>query len=103
MTSSPPGISYGYHLVPLANAWISGAQSWPAAERRQLANDPLNLLAVDGPSNEAKSSSSADQWLPPNTAFDCFYVKRQVMVKNEYHLTVTAAEKQVMQSYYGRC
>lgn len=91
------------HLVPLANVWISGAQSWDPAERKQIANDPMNLLAVDGSTNEAKSSYAADQWVPPNTAFDCIYVKKQVMVKNKYHLTVTAAEKQVMQAYYGRC
>lgn len=72
-------------------------------ELKKIANDPLNLLAVNGSSNESKGEKSADQWLPENTAFDCTYVKRQVMVKNKYRLTVTAAEKATMQQFYGAC
>ncbi|CPU57740.1 extracellular deoxyribonuclease [Mycobacteroides abscessus] len=91
------------HLVSLANVWVSGAATWDLSELKKIANDPLNLLAVNGSSNESKGEKSADQWLPENTAFDCTYVKRQVMVKNKYRLTVTAAEKATMQQFYGAC
>lgn len=91
------------HIVPLGNAWVSGASSWKLPQLKRIANDPLNLLAVDGASNAAKRDYSADKWLPANAAFRCTYVKRQVMVKNKYGLSVTAAEKAVMDSYNGRC
>ncbi|CPW92602.1 HNH endonuclease family protein [Mycobacteroides abscessus] len=91
------------HLVSLSNSWVSGASTWDLSELKKIANDPLNLLAVNGSSNESKGEKSADQWLPENTAFDCTYVKRQVMVKNKYRLTVTAAEKATMQQFYGAC
>lgn len=91
------------HVVSLGNVWVSGASTWDLSELKKIANDPLNLLAVNGSSNESKGDRSADQWLPENVAFDCTYVKRQVMVKNKYHLTVTAAEKATMQQFYGAC
>lgn len=91
------------HLVALANAWVSGAAAWSPAQRKQIANDPLNLMASDGSSNQSKGASSADQWLPPNPSFQCTYIKRQVQVKNKYRLTVTAAEKSVMMRFRGYC
>ncbi|MFN6544981.1 MULTISPECIES: HNH endonuclease family protein [Mycobacteriaceae] len=91
------------HLVALANAWVSGAEAWPPARRKQIANDPLNLMASDGSANQSKGAASADQWLPPNPSFQCTYVKRQVQVKNKYRLTVTAAEKSVMMRFRGYC
>lgn len=91
------------HVVPLGNAWVSGAQYWPLERRKAIANDPMNLLAVDGHTNMSKGDKNAAEWLPPIPSFRCVYVKSQVRVKNKYKLTVTAAEKQVMVSYYGRC
>ncbi len=81
------------HVVALGDAWVKGAQQLTPAQRTALANDPLNLLAVDGPTNNAKRDSDAASWLPPNRAFRCTYVARQVAVKARYHLWVTAAEK----------
>lgn len=91
------------HLVALANAWVSGAWSWDLPALKNIANDPLNLLAVDGPANMGKGAKAADEWLPPNPAFRCTYVKQQVMVKNKYRLSVTAPEKRVMEHYHGKC
>ncbi len=91
------------HIVALGNVWVSGASAWNLPELKKIANDPLNLLAVDGTSNMSKGDRSADQWLPANAAFQCTYVKRQVQVKNKYHLTVTTAEKATMQRFYGYC
>ena len=81
------------HVVALGDAWVKGAQQLTPAQRTALANDPLNLLAVDGPTNSAKRDSDAASWLPPNRAFRCTYVARQVAVKSRYRLWVTAAEK----------
>ena len=80
------------HVVALGDAWVTGAQQLTPTERTTLANDPLNLLAVDGPTNSAKRDADAASWLPPNKAYRCTYVARQVAVKSRYHLWVTAAE-----------
>ena len=91
------------HVVALGDAWVTGAQGLPADTRKSLANDPLELLAVDGPANQQKSDSDAASWLPPNKAFRCQYVARQIAVKVKYHLYVTAPEKQTMQQVLGTC
>ena len=61
-----------------------------------MANDPLELLAVDGATNSAKGDADAASWLPPNRSFRCAYVARQIAVKSKYRLWVTAAEKDAM-------
>ena len=91
------------HVVALADAWRSGAWQWDAQRRQEFANDPENLLAVDGAANEDKSASSADQWLPPNAAFRCDYVKRQIAVKYAYGLSVTQAEQDAMATQLATC
>ncbi|WP_367188068.1 HNH endonuclease family protein [Branchiibius sp. NY16-3462-2] len=84
------------HVVPLADAWQKGAQQWSTATRVAFANDPLNLLAVDGPTNQKKGAGDAATWLPPNKGFRCRYVALQVAVKAKYRAWVTAAEKSAM-------
>ncbi len=91
------------HVVPVSDAWQKGAQQISSAQRYSFYNDPLNLLAVDGPTNEAKSDSDAASWLPPNKAFRCAYVARQIAVKAKYRLWVTAAEKYAMQNILASC
>ncbi len=91
------------HVVALGDAWQKGAQLLPKATRLQLANDPLELLAVDGPSNQQKSDGDAATWLPPNKAFRCEYVARQIAVKNKYTLWVTQAEHDAMASVLNSC
>lgn len=80
------------HVVALSNAWQTGAQQLSKEKRIEFANDPLELLAVDGLANQQKSDSDAATWLPPNKAFRCQYVARQVAVKQKYQLWVTSAE-----------
>lgn len=80
------------HVVALSDGWQKGAQQLDANTRQAFANDPLNLLAVDGPTNQAKGDGDAATWLPPNKAFRCEYVARQVAVKATYKLWVTQAE-----------
>ena len=91
------------HVVALSDAWQTGAQQLTADQRQQLANDPLELLAVDGPANQQKSDGDAATWLPANKAFRCQYVARQIAVKAKYTLWVTTAEKEAMQRVLGSC
>ena len=91
------------HVVALGDAWQKGAQQLTPAQREHLANDPLNLIAVDGPANQDKSASDAATWLPPNKAFRCHYVARQVSVKAAYRLWVTPAEKDAMKRILASC
>jgi len=81
------------HVVALSNAWQTGAQQLTPLRREELANDPLNLLAVDGAANQQKSDSDAATWLPANKLFRCQYVARQISVKKRYSLWVTNSEK----------
>lgn len=91
------------HVVPLGLAWRQGARAWSLQRRTQFANDPLNLLAVDGPANESKSDGDAAEWLPPNAAFRCAYVARQVAVKSKYRLTVASPERTAMLAVLDSC
>lgn len=91
------------HVVALGNVWVSGGQKLSAEQKAAIANDPLNLLAVDGPANMAKSAKDASGWLPKNKGFRCSYVARQIAVKGKYGLSVTPAEKQAMARVLDSC
>lgn len=91
------------HVVALSNAWQTGAQQLSQEERERLANDPLELLAVDGSANQEKSDGDAATWLPQNKAFRCQYVARQVAVKAKYRLWVTPAEKEAIVRILSTC
>lgn len=91
------------HVIALSNAWQTGAQSMNYTARVAFANDPLNLLAVDGPTNEQKSDGDAATWLPPNKSFRCTYVNRQISVKRKYDLWVTPAERDAMARVLQNC
>lgn len=91
------------HVVALSNAWQTGAQQITPEQRYSLANDALNLLAVDGPANGQKSDADAATWLPPNKDYRCRYVARQIAVKQKYTLWVTQAERDAMQKILNDC
>jgi hypothetical protein len=91
------------HVVALSNAWQTGAVYFDKSKRTLLANDPLNLLAVDAKLNRKKGDGDAATWLPPNKAFRCEYVARQVAVKAKYGLWVTKAEKAMMEKILSTC
>ena len=90
-------------MVSLSDAWQKGAQKLSKSKRTELANDPYNLLAVDGSANQKKSDGDAATWLPSNTSFRCEYVARQIGVKHKYSLWVTQAEKEAMNKVLGSC
>lgn len=91
------------HVVALGNVWVSGGRKLSPEQKAAIANDPLNLLAVDGPANMAKSDKDASGWLPKNKGFRCSYVARQIAVKGKYGLSVTPAEKQAMVRVLDSC
>mgnify|MGYP003556912490 CR=1 FL=1 len=91
------------HVVALSDAWQKGAQLLAPALRVELANDGLELLAVDGPANQQKGDGDAATWLPSNKPFRCAYVARQVSVKLKYSLWVTAAEKTAIERILKNC
>ncbi|PRB72895.1 deoxyribonuclease [Arthrobacter sp. MYb213] len=85
------------HVVALSDAWQKGAQQLSPERRVAFSNDPLNLLAVDGPTNASKGDSDAATWLPPNRGYWCEYVTHQVEVKHKYDLWMTKAEHRASQ------
>ncbi|MGW9265736.1 GmrSD restriction endonuclease domain-containing protein [Gordonia terrae] len=91
------------HVVALSDAWQKGAQQLNAVQRRDLANDPRNLQAVDGPTNQQKGAGDAATWLPPNKSYRCTYVSRQIDVKALYELWVTQAEREAMTRVLVSC
>ncbi|HSA48848.1 MAG TPA: HNH endonuclease family protein [Yinghuangia sp.] len=84
------------HVVSLSAGWQMGAAHWPQDKRMQLANDPLNLLAVDGPTNNGKGDATPASWLPPAKQVRCAYVVRYAQVSLKYELPVTEADKAAM-------
>jgi len=91
------------HVVALSDAWQKGAQQLTQKQREELANDPLELIAVDGPANQQKSDGDAATWLPPNKVFRCQYVARQVAVKKKYSLWITQAERDAITKVLEGC
>ncbi|ASU84615.1 HNH endonuclease [Nocardiopsis gilva YIM 90087] len=88
------------HLVPLSEAWRSGADRWSTTKRRDFANDVNSpaLWAVNASSNRAKGDQDPADWMPPRTAIHCKYVKAWINVKHRYNLAVNSAEKSALQS-----
>jgi hypothetical protein len=90
------------HVVAVSNAWQTGAQELSRDERHAFYNDPLNLLAVDGPANMQKGAADASDWLP-HAPYRCQYVARQIAVKLKYELWVTRGEHNAMKRVLGTC
>lgn len=91
------------HVVPLADAWQTGAQQWTPRERQDFANDPVELIAVEGVVNQAKRDGDAATWLPSNKGFRCAYAARMVAIKLKWHLWVTPAERAALARLLGPC
>ncbi|SCE77149.1 Protein of unknown function (DUF1524) [Micromonospora matsumotoense] len=94
------------HMVPLAEAWDSGARSWTTSRRQAYANDlgdSRPLAAVTDNVNQAKSDQDPASWLPPYAAARCRYVNEWVATKIRWRLTVDSAEKSALTSLAGGC
>lgn len=90
------------HVVPLAEAWRSGASSWSAERRRAYANELSVLLAVDGPTNAAKSDDDPAAWRP-RSAYQCAYAVRWIEVKSTWSLSADPSEVTALREMLGRC
>jgi hypothetical protein len=91
------------HVVAVSDAWQKGAQQLSKELRHQFYNDQLNLLAVDGPTNNKKGDGDAATWLPPNKDYRCRYVARQIAVKIKYTLWITQAEHDAIKNTLSSC
>jgi len=93
------------HMVPLANAWRSGASGWDDTRRGDFANDLTRpeLIAVSATSNRAKGDQDPAQWRPKNREYWCEYASSWIAVKHYWRLTVTSAEKSALSEMLGTC
>ena len=93
------------HVVPLADAWRTGASAWTTAQRQAYANDLTDpqLIAVTDNVNQEKGDKSPDQWKPPLTSYWCTYAKMWTAVKYKFKLTINSAEKTALTDMLGRC
>jgi hypothetical protein len=93
------------HMVPLAEAWASGAWAWTTAHRQTYANDlgGPELWAVTDNVNQAKGDKDPAEWKPPLTSFYCTYARAWIQVKWYYSLTIDSAEKSALNSMLGTC
>ena len=91
------------HIVPLAYAWDMGASGWPDAERLRFANDPANLLAVEGQANQDKGDLPPGRWMPPNKAFACQYAMQFIVVLRGYALPVDQQSTDVLRQAAATC
>ena len=91
------------HIVPLANAWRSGANGWDESKREAYANDPGVLLSVDDGVNQTKGDKGPEAWLPPNADYRCEYARRWISIKQDWNLTVNPQEKTTLQRLLQGC
>jgi hypothetical protein len=91
------------HIVPLALAWDLGARNWNDDLRHRFANDPANLLAVEGQSNQDKGDKEPAVWMPPNAAFRCQYAMQFIAVLRGYGLPVDAPSVPVLRDAAATC
>ena len=91
------------HVVPLANAWRSGADSWGAAKKERFANVPLDLLSVEDNANASKGDKGPEAWRPPRNAYHCAYSKKWINIKHHWTLSVTRAEKSALKQMLSTC
>jgi hypothetical protein len=91
------------HVVSLSNAWQTGAFKLTLEDRTIFANDPLNLLAVEGKLNSQKGDGDAATWLPPLKSYRCEFVARQMAVKAKYGLWMTSPEQVVITQILKTC
>ncbi|MFI9630525.1 HNH endonuclease family protein [Streptomyces sp. NPDC052042] len=93
------------HIVPLKEAWRSGASEWSADERRSFANDLVHsqLIAVSAGSNRSKGDKDPGNWRPPLQSYHCTYSRAWISVKADYDLTANPAEVDALSRMLDTC
>lgn len=106
VTTEDPSLFDIDHLVPLKEAWDSGAHAWDADRRRAFANDldlPQALIAVSRSSNRSKGADDPADWLPPLVSYHCQYIEDWMVVKIKWELSVDAREFDALRGVAARC
>jgi hypothetical protein len=96
------------HMVPLAEAWASGASTWTASQRERYANDtdshrPDALIAVTAATNQSKSDRDPAEWMPPNRDSWYRYATAWITQKRAWHLTIDPAERRALRNVLASC
>ncbi|WP_404825690.1 HNH endonuclease family protein [Plantactinospora soyae] len=93
------------HIVPLAEAWRSGANSWTTSRRQSFANDLSGpqLIAVTDNVNQAKGDQDPSTWQPSRTAYRCTYAKMWIRTKYNWSLRLQSSEKTSLQAMLNTC
>ncbi|SNS17251.1 Protein of unknown function [Streptosporangium subroseum] len=93
------------HMVPLAEAWRSGAYAWTSAQRQTYANDlgGPELWAVTDNVNQSKGDQDPTTWQPSVASFRCTYARAWIQVKYYWKLKLQSAEKSALQSMLATC
>ena len=93
------------HVVPLSEAWKSGAASWTTSRRQAFANDLSGpqLIAVTDNVNQAKGDKDPAAWKPPLTSYYCTYAKMWVRTKKNWGLTLQSSEKTALTGMLNTC
>lgn len=93
------------HVVPLSEAWESGAWSWSTDQREDFANDidAPQLLSVGSSVNSSKGDDDPASWTPPSLGFHCDYARMWIDVKYDYQLTLQQAEKDALDAMLNTC
>ncbi|MFJ3673731.1 HNH endonuclease family protein [Streptomyces sp. NPDC090106] len=94
------------HLVPLAEAWDSGASAWTSLERQAYANDlddARALIAVSAASNRSKADQDPATWMPPSAGYTCTYATDWITIKTRWNLAIDPAEQTTLTSVLAHC
>ncbi|KAJ7133575.1 hypothetical protein C8R44DRAFT_829337 [Mycena epipterygia] len=93
------------HVVPLKEAWLSGARDWTDAQREAYANDLTRpqLVAITDNLNESKGDKDPAGFVPPLASYVCTYIRAWITVKHFYDLTIDTAEKTALTKYINAC
>jgi hypothetical protein len=91
------------HVVPLANAWRSGAASWTAAKKERFANIPRDVLSVEDNANQEKGDKGPEAWKPPRAAYHCADSKKWINIKHYWALSVTREERSALKQMLSTC
>ncbi|MBK6873059.1 MAG: HNH endonuclease [Kineosporiaceae bacterium] len=90
-------------VVPLADAWTSGAHAWTDQQRRDFLDDARNVQAVQASTTAKKRNRDASGYIPSSVRYRCTYIARQIGLKYHYRLTVSDAERAVMTQVLTTC
>lgn len=93
------------HVVPLAEAWVSGAATWSPLRRLDFANDlePGGLLAVSASVNRSKGDRDPAEWVPPDESVWCGYAAAWVRTKVRWDLSVDPLEFTALATMLDTC